>query len=323
MPRIRFCLLTAASAALFFVSTSIPAFSDSQVRIVRLSYIEGGVQVDRGSGYEKAITNLPVAQGTKLRTADDGRAEIEFEDGSTLRITPKTEVEFPQLSLRDSGGKVSTAEVVKGTAYMNYAGAKNDEFTVVFGQEKVGLAHSAHFRIGTADSAATVAVFKGDVQIAGPSGTVDVKKNQTASFDLSANDQYKVTKNIDQLTYDSWDKQQSEYHVRYANNSYNSYSPYAYGTTDLAYYGNFFNAPVPLGMDTLSLRELGLLGGIRLGLAAGWRLDAVVRTATSSESPKGIRGAPGSYERQQNRGREPQSCFSASYAVGQQGRNQK
>lgn len=243
MPRIRFCLLTAASAALFFVSTSIPAFSDSQVRIVRLSYIEGGVQVDRGSGYEKAITNLPVAQGTKLRTADDGRAEIEFEDGSTLRITPKTEVEFPQLSLRDSGGKVSTAEVVKGTAYMNYAGAKNDEFTVVFGQEKVVLAHSAHFRIGAADSAATVAVFKGDVQIAGPSGTVDVKKNQTASFDLSANDQYKVTKNIDQLTYDSWDKQQSEYHVRYANNSYNSYSPYAYGTTDLAYYGNFFNAP--------------------------------------------------------------------------------
>jgi hypothetical protein len=243
MSRIGFRVLTAVAAAFSFLSISTPAFSDSQVRIVRLSYIEGGVQVDRASGYEKAITNLPVAQGTKLRAADDGRAEIEFEDGSTLRITPKTEVEFPQLSLRDSGGKMSTVDVVKGTAYVNYAGAKNDEFAVVFGQEKVVLTHSAHFRIGAADSAATVAVFKGDVRITGPSGTLDVKKNQTASFDLSANDQYKVAKNIDQLTYDSWDKQQSEYHVRYASNSYNSYSPYAYGTTDLAYYGNFFNAP--------------------------------------------------------------------------------
>jgi hypothetical protein len=242
MSRIRFDLLIASTTALFLLS-SIPAFSDSQVRIVRLSYIEGSVQIDRGSGYEKAITNLPIAQGTKLRAADDGRAEIEFEDGSTLRITPKTEIGFPQLSLRDSGGKVSTIEVLNGTAYVDYAGAKNDEFTVAFGQEKTTLSHSAHFRVGTDNSAATVAVFKGDIQVSGPSGTVDIKKNQTANFELAANDQYKLTKSIDQLPYDSWDKQQSEYHVRYASNSYNSYSPYAYGTTDLAYYGNFFNAP--------------------------------------------------------------------------------
>jgi len=243
MSRTHFRFLTAAAAALFFLLASIPGFSDSQVRIVRLSYIEGGVQIDRGSGYEKAITNLPVAHGAKVRAADDGRAEIEFEDGSTVRITPKTEVRFPQLSLRDSGGKESVTEVLNGTAYIDYAGAKNDEFTVVFGQEKIVLSHAAHFRIGAEDASASVAVFKGDLQITGPSGNIEVKKNQTASFDLTANDQYKLAKNIDQLAYDSWDKQQSEYHVRYASNSYNSYSPYAYGTTDLAYYGNFFNAP--------------------------------------------------------------------------------
>ena len=43
-----------------------------------------------GQGYEKAFLNLPVTQGTKLRTGPDARAEIEFEDGSTLRITPGT-----------------------------------------------------------------------------------------------------------------------------------------------------------------------------------------------------------------------------------------
>jgi hypothetical protein len=243
MSRTSFRALQLTVSTLFFLLAALPALADSQVRIVRLSYIEGNVQIDRGTGqYEKAMMNLPIAQGTKLRTAG-GRAEIEFEDGSTIRITPESAIEFPQLSLRDSGGKVSTVEVKKGTAYVDYSNSKNEEFSVVFGQEKVVLSRSAHLRVGIDDSGAAVAVFKGDVQIEAPSGTFAVKKNQTANFDFSDNDRYKLAKNIDQEPFDAWDKQQSDFHVRYASNSYNSYSPYTYGTSDLNYYGNFFNAP--------------------------------------------------------------------------------
>lgn len=238
MPRISF-RISLATAALLLLG-SLPAFSDSQVRIVRLSYVEGGIQIDRGSGYEKAFLNLPIAQGTKIRSADNGRAEVEFENGSTMRITPKTEVEFSQLSLRDSGGKVSTVQVLSGTAYVDYQNAKNDEFTIEFANEKVSLTNSAHVRIGAGDSAATLAVFKGDVRVDGSAGTVQVKKNQTVSFDQSS--QYQLAKNIDKLPFDSWDKEQSEFHVRYAGNS-NSNSPYSYGNADLSYYGSYFNAP--------------------------------------------------------------------------------
>ena len=71
---------------------AVPSFADSQARIVRLSQVDGDVQIDRntGQGYEKAFINLPITQGTKLRAGQDARAEIEFEDGSTLRITPGT-----------------------------------------------------------------------------------------------------------------------------------------------------------------------------------------------------------------------------------------
>jgi hypothetical protein len=57
---------------------AFPSFADSQARIVRLSEVDGDVQIDRnsGQGYEKAFLNLPVTQGTKLRTGADGRAEI-------------------------------------------------------------------------------------------------------------------------------------------------------------------------------------------------------------------------------------------------------
>jgi hypothetical protein len=225
-------------------SLTVPAFADSQARVVRLSEVQGDVQVDRNTGqYEKAFLNLPITQGVKVQTGKDGRAEVEFEDGSTLRMTPATVIEFPQLSLRDSGAKVSTVHLQEGTAYVNFTGAKDAEFTLTFAHEKLSLAHSAHLRIEMDDTTAELAVFSGDVQVQGDSGTVAVSKNHTASFDLTDDDHSTLAKNLEPDPFDAWDKQQNQYHEQYASNSYSSYSPYAYGTTDLNYYGNFSNVP--------------------------------------------------------------------------------
>ncbi|HEX4425158.1 MAG TPA: DUF6600 domain-containing protein [Terriglobales bacterium] len=233
-------------AALVLSLYSIPSFADSQARIVRLSSVEGNVQIDRnlGQGYEKAFLNLPVTQGVKLRVKGEGRAEIEFEDGSTLRIVAETQVEFPQLSLLESGSKASSVNVGTGTAYINFVGAKDEQLTLTFGHEKVLFNHAAHLRLDTNNAAAALAVFKGDVQVQAPSGSQDVGKNQTVSFDLRKDDKSSVAKNIDPNPYDAWDKSQEQYHQRYtASAATNSFSPYTYGTNDMAYYGNFFNAP--------------------------------------------------------------------------------
>ncbi len=212
-------------ATLFSTLASLPAFSDSQVRIVRLSYVEGTVQVARDSarGFDKALLNLPVAQGARLRSADGARAEVEFEDGTTLRLTPNSAVEFPQLFLRDSGAKVSVVDVKLGTVYVDYEGEKNEEFTILFSREKLLLTHSAHLRIGVTDSDAIVAVFKGDIQIEDPSGSVSVGKGRTATFDFLKNDSRSLAKSIDEDPYDAWDKQQNQYHLRYTSNSYSNY----------------------------------------------------------------------------------------------------
>src|SRR6516225_4935867 len=106
---------------------ALPSFADSQARIVRLSQVDGDVQIDRntGKGFERAFLNLPISQGMKLETGLDGRAEVEFEDGSAIRITPKTVVSFPELVLRDNGGKASTVNLQEGTAYVNFLANKD------------------------------------------------------------------------------------------------------------------------------------------------------------------------------------------------------
>lgn len=232
-------------AALFiFLIAAFPAFADSKARVVRLSEVQGNVEIDRntGQGYGKAFLNLPVTEGMKIRTTDAGRAELEFEDNSTLRLAPDTQIEIPELSLRDSGAKVSTIHLLEGLAYINFQGTKGDEFTVAFARQRVALAQAAHLRIGLGDVAATVAVFGGEVQVTGPSGTVSVAKNQTARFDL-VKDDYKLAKNVQEDPYDAWDKQQTQYQQRYSDVAYSSYSPYAYGTSDLNYYGSWYNLP--------------------------------------------------------------------------------
>jgi len=220
-------------------------FADSQARIVRLSSVDGDVQIDRntGQGFEKAFLNLPITQGVKLQTGSDGRAEVEFEDGSVVRLAPGAVVEFSQLALRDSGAKASSIKVQQGTAYVNFRGG-NDEFTVNFGRETVALKDAIRFRVQMSDANATLAVFKGNAKIEGPSGSVEAGKNQSVTFDLANHDQYETASNVEDAPFDTWDKEQAKYHDTYSSkSSYRDYSPYAYGVSDLNYYGNFFSAP--------------------------------------------------------------------------------
>lgn len=220
------------------------SFADSQVRIVRLSSLDGDVQIDRnigGQGFEKAFLNLPITQGAKLQTGGDGRAEVEFEDGSVVRLAPKTVVEFSQLALRDSGGKASNLKVQEGTVYVDFRGGKDDEFSVNFGREMVALKEAAHFRVQMNDANAVLAVFKGNVKVEGASGGMDIEKNESVTFDLANHDQYETAK-LEDAPLDTWDKEQGKYHDAYFNKNHDRLS-YGSGVSDLNYYGAFFNAP--------------------------------------------------------------------------------
>lgn len=221
-----------------------PAMAESKARIVRLSAVEGDVLMDRGTGdgFEKAFLNMPVVEGSRLKTGNDGRVEVEFEDGSAIRVVPGGEVDFTHLALGDDGRKLSTIQLGEGTLYVNVRGQKHDEFIVNFGSESILLTEPAHFRIDMTNSESTLAVFKGRVNVSGQSGPVEVSEKHSATFDVHS-DKYDVAKNLEEDPYDDWDKEQSAYHDRYARASADVGSPYTYGFSDLNYYGSYFNVP--------------------------------------------------------------------------------
>ena len=236
----------ALGVGLIFALAATAVMAESHARIVRLSDIQGNVEIDRnsGQGFEKASVNMPLVEGMKLSAKSDARAEVEFEDGSTVRITPNTKIEFTALSLQDSGAKVSTITLTQGLAYFDYTAKQKDNvFTVLFKDEKVRPEESVRFRVKLEEATASVAVFNGELNVEGLSGPVQVGKNKSASFDLANGNESMLAKNIEEEPFDGWDKEQAKYQKEYASKgSYRDY-PYSYGVSDLNYYGNYYNVP--------------------------------------------------------------------------------
>ncbi|HUO17467.1 MAG TPA: FecR family protein [Verrucomicrobiae bacterium] len=221
----------------------LPAFADSHARIVRLSDVQGTVQIDKNSsvGFERAFLNFPITQGTQLRTGTDGRAEVEFEDGSTVLLAPNTTVQFNALSLNNAGSRLSGVELTGGTAYVNWLGKSGDVFNLNFSRERLSLGQFAHFRVNSSAKAAELAVFKGELSVEGPAGTVALGKHKTARFDVQNDDTAKVENRVPKEALDSWDNDSNSYHSEYARNA--TASPYGYGLSDLNYYGSFMGVP--------------------------------------------------------------------------------
>lgn len=84
------------------------------VRLARFSYVKGNVtwRADQGLEWSAATTNLPVRQDAQIWVTNGGRAELQFDDGSVLRlgngalVTLKTlysdeDGEFTQVTLNE------------------------------------------------------------------------------------------------------------------------------------------------------------------------------------------------------------------------------
>jgi hypothetical protein len=90
---------------LLFSLIGIAAWADptdeDYTRLARISYLEGRVSYQHIADVEwsAASINLPLEPGDRIYTGPEGRAEIEFDDGSIYRLAKNTDVEI--LSLKE------------------------------------------------------------------------------------------------------------------------------------------------------------------------------------------------------------------------------
>jgi hypothetical protein len=91
------CRKFSALAAAIFLSCAVAsADTEQDFRIARLSHLDGHVSVQHATEAEwsSATINLALQPGDRIYTGSDGRVEVEFDDGSILRLAEKTDAEI-------------------------------------------------------------------------------------------------------------------------------------------------------------------------------------------------------------------------------------
>ncbi len=233
-----------AVATFVFIAASLPLVASSHVRIVRLSSVEGPVQMDRatGEGLERAILNTPIVEGTRLVTGADGLAEVEFENESALRLTGDSDVKFSQLLMNDAGAKINQIHVVKGLVYLDTAKG-DDIYRLVIGNNSFLVHRDSQLRLSVTPDQVKLAVLKGDVQLENQPQPVIIQKKESLTLDANNADTRTVAKSVDPDRFDAWNKEREDYSRTYADNEGYGGPKSGYGLQDLNYYGGFFYAP--------------------------------------------------------------------------------
>jgi FecR protein len=247
----RHIFLLLSGFCLLFLGFASGTWADSShARIVRLSLVQGDVRfastfhedplTDAKADWQAAPLNLPIRQGFVLAT-DNGRAEVEFENGAMLFMGPNTVIEFYDLSL-DEGARITRLVLRQGTAisYVNPAGG--DYFSLTGGDFTVEATTRARFRLDNFDDGSTVNVEQGRVNVLRDKQTTPLSNGQSLSVHANDVDNQVIGRTAEADDFDHWVSGRIDSVVTATNysNQYVSSPGYTAGFADLYTYGSWY-----------------------------------------------------------------------------------
>jgi hypothetical protein len=189
-------------------------------RAVRLSFVDGQVKLAQGNQVlaEQAVANTPLFEGMQLTTADSGKAEIQFEDGSVVRIAPDSML---TLQVLRGAGTTADAELVvnAGLCYFEFqGGGRAGQMSVHFGANVATTSGFTVLRVAVDTPPGSLAVFSGNVHLQAGTSLAVVSSNVATdlhggeSITLNAADpsQYTVAESIEPNSWDEWNSDRDQ-----------------------------------------------------------------------------------------------------------------
>ena len=218
-------------------------------RAVRLTSVEGHVQVSQGAEMlaDPALSNMPLFEGSQVTTLDDGRAEIQFEDGSLARVSPNSSATLNILR-GQSGATETEITAVGGLAYFELQGATGASIRVRFADAVVSAAGFTVLRVSLDNPPGDLAVFTGNAHVErGGVMSLDLHGGENVALSSVDASRYNLSESIEPDSWDAWNSDrdqvlQNEYAAQTgaAQNLPDGANP---AWADLDANGNWYNVP--------------------------------------------------------------------------------
>jgi len=219
-------------------------------RAARLSSVDGQVQIvqDNQVIADQALANTPLFEGSQVVTSDDGRAELQFDDGSVVRISPNSSL---TLSVLRTQGGAGEAELVleSGLGYFELQGEGSaNHIRVRFADTLVIASGFSVLRINLDKMPGEVAVFSGNAHVErGSALALDLHGGESVALNGPDPTRYNLEESIEPDSWDSWNADRDQVltseaanSTGAANNLANDNSP-AWNALDSS--GNWYNVP--------------------------------------------------------------------------------
>ena len=184
-------------------------------RAVRLSYVDGPVKLAQGNQVlaDQAVANTPLLEGMQLTTADNGRAEIQFEDGSVARLAPDSSLTLQVLS---GSGTSANAELLLngGLAYFEFQGGNQaGQMSVQFGDSVVTTSGFTVLRVAMDNPPGKLAVFSGNAHLQSAAMArwpVDLHGGESIALNAPIRASYEVAESIEPDSWDAWNSDRDQ-----------------------------------------------------------------------------------------------------------------
>ncbi len=248
--RVRFSkILPIAGLAAVIAAGSACAQDASSTRVIRLGFVEGTVAVQRPEmqGWAEAPVNTPLQEGFKLSTGEDSYAEIQFENGGTIRLGELSLLELRELRTAASGGKNNHVELRQGYATFHLLpSGRGDTLQVDTTNGTLTAQGGTMFRVDLDQEVERVEVFDGTVNAQGNLGHMTIDKDYALLMQPGASEPTVVSKGITEDDWDHWvDDRESDADASSTVPTPQGYdgdaSEAPYGWTDLQENGNWSN----------------------------------------------------------------------------------
>src|SRR5438874_3942412 len=224
-------------------------------RAARLSYVEGDVTVDNldNTAGDAAQVNMPLAEGARLTTGEEGHAEVEFEDGSAVRITPNSSLGLTSLSIDPAENFRTQLTLLHGLVYAKLHASSKYFYVIDAGGELVSPVANTTVRINLDQPPATVSVFYGTVQVERASTPQaggykkDLRAGESLTGDSFDSSQYSVSQSLEPDSWDEWNRSRDQAAADAALNRTPARDAFTgdqgYGWSDLDANGSWYNVP--------------------------------------------------------------------------------
>lgn len=223
--------------------------SATPVRTARLSFFAGSVEIGRvdNTAAGEPVPNMPLVEGTRIITGDYGQAEIEFEDGSVARLTPRTVLTLNQLSVSNGAARTELG-LLAGLAYFELRQSRLATYTVDAGGTRLTPLENLTVRISLDNPPAVFAVLTGSARVERPGDfTAEVHAGESLRGIPDGAKPYYRTDLIVPETWDFWNVQRDQGAADEADQRTAAREPFAgdqgYGWSDLDNHGTWYSVP--------------------------------------------------------------------------------